>query len=104
MLPDAWLRVAFAEMNDLPASGAKRDEVAALEAQAGGPVPGRGASRRGGIEVTRLPAQDRGSAAHARLRIDATLRQARGRLRGVRSEESGAFSTPAWRWSTRCAK
>ena len=75
VLPDAWLRVAFAEMNDLPRNAAKRDEV--LRWKLKREVPFQvDELRLEGVPVERLPAQDEAQRVLVAYAIDATVRQA----------------------------
>jgi len=75
VVPDAWLRVTFAEVNDVPSNGAKRDEV--LRWKLKREVPFRVEELRlQGVPVARLPTQDEEHRLLLAYGVDATLRQA----------------------------
>jgi len=74
VLPDAWLRVAFAEMNEVPKSGTKRDEALRWKLKREVPFPVE-ELRLEGLPVARLPAQPEAQRLMLAYAIDATLRQ-----------------------------
>ncbi|MCZ6506669.1 MAG: hypothetical protein O7A04_01285 [Acidobacteria bacterium] len=74
VLPDAWLRVAFTEMSDVPSRGARRDE--ALRWKLKRQVPFRVEELRlEGIDVTPLPSQEEGQRLLLGFALDAVLSQ-----------------------------
>lgn len=74
VLPDAWLRLAFVELADLPARGAKRDEV--LRWKLKRQVPFRVEElRMRGVEVRPLPNQEERHRVLLGFGIDQLLRQ-----------------------------
>lgn len=75
VLPDAWLRVAFAEFNELPTGGAKRDEVLRWRLRREVPFPVDDL-RLTGLPVAPLPAQEEAQRLLLAYGIEALLRQA----------------------------
>jgi len=74
VLPDAWLRLAFAEVDELPSRGARRDEV--LRWKLRRQVPFRVEDLRlRGVEVAPLPAQQEKHRVLLGFGIDQLLRQ-----------------------------
>jgi hypothetical protein len=85
VVPDAWLRVAFAEFDSVPSRAEKRDE--ALRWKLKRQVPFRVEDLRlQGLEVTRLPAQQEAHRLLLAFGLESMLRQAEDAFRscGVR--------------------